>query len=66
MHEKTERRSPTRWSYRLKRPLGCAECGELSSPDAPGWRGGRIDEPETDDLPAVAFYCPECWQAEFV
>jgi hypothetical protein len=65
MHERTERRSPTRRSYRLKKPLRCAQCGDPSNPDARGWRGGRIDEPATDDLPAVAFYCSECWQAEF-
>ena len=65
MIEGTERRSATRESYRLSGPLECAQCGELSTPGAPGWLGGRIDEPETDDLPAVAFWCPDCAAREF-
>ena len=61
----TERRTASRQSYRLNEPFRCVECRELSSAGAPGWRVYRIDEPETDDLPAVAFYCPLCARREF-
>jgi hypothetical protein len=60
-----ERRCASRQSYRLNRSLECVECGELSRPKAPGWRGHRTDEPETDDVPEVVFYCPYCAIREF-
>lgn len=63
MSERTERRSVTRQSYRLKGPLVCAQCGTVSGPGAPSWLGCRTDEP--GDEPGVAFFCPDCWQAEF-
>jgi hypothetical protein len=61
----TERRCATRQSYRLNGPLECAQCDELSGPDASGWRAYRTDEPEMDDLPALAFFCPICVINEF-
>lgn len=65
MSERTERRSPSRQSYRLNGPLVCAQYGDPSSPNARGWRGYRTDEPGTDDLPGIGFFCPHCSQAEF-
>jgi hypothetical protein len=45
--------------------LSCAACGSLSGLLAGGWRGYRTDEPETDEKPAVAFFCPACSAREF-
>jgi hypothetical protein len=64
MNQPAERRSATRQSYRLTGPLRCAQCGDVSA-DARGWRGGRTDEPASGDPPTIAFWCAECWQAEF-
>jgi hypothetical protein len=46
MSERTERRSATRQSYRLKGPLVCAQCGAVSGPGAPSWVDEPEDEPE--------------------
>jgi hypothetical protein len=46
MSERTERRSATRQSYRLKGPLVCAQCGAVSGPGAPSWLDEPGDEPE--------------------
>jgi hypothetical protein len=32
---------------------------------APGWRSYPTDEPRTDELPALAFFCPHCAELEF-
>ena len=45
--------------------LLCVECGTVSSREAWGWRGYRMDDPETDESPALAFYCPKCAEREF-
>ena len=45
--------------------LACVECPRVSSVTARGWRAYRIDEPEEDELPALAFYCPACAEREF-
>jgi hypothetical protein len=45
--------------------LACAECPRVSSATAKGWRAVRTDVPSEDDLPMLAFYCPECAQREF-
>ena len=45
--------------------LTCVECGALSGLHARGWRGYRIDDPETAEPPALAFYCPACADREF-
>jgi DNA-directed RNA polymerase subunit M/transcription elongation factor TFIIS len=43
----------------------CAECGSSSGLYWRGWRACRTDEPETDEPPALAFYCPTCAEREF-
>jgi hypothetical protein len=45
--------------------LACAECPRVSSVTARGWKGYRTDEPDTDELPQLAFYCPACARREF-
>jgi hypothetical protein len=45
--------------------LTCVECGSVSSLQAFGWRAYRTDEPHTDELPALAFYCPQCSSEHF-
>ncbi|MGZ4371456.1 MAG: hypothetical protein ACXVRQ_04580 [Gaiellaceae bacterium] len=36
-----------------------------ASPSTRGWRGYRTDDPELEDAPELAFYCPACAVAEF-
>lgn len=43
----------------------CAECGRESDPLWSGFLACRIDEPGTDDEPAVAFFCADCAASEF-
>lgn len=43
----------------------CVECGCLSGLRWAGWRAYRIDEPELDEPPTLAFYCPTCAEREF-
>ncbi|MBA3842779.1 MAG: hypothetical protein H0X39_09200 [Actinobacteria bacterium] len=43
----------------------CAECDTSSGLRWRGWRGYRVDDPETDELPSLAFYCPACAEREF-
>jgi hypothetical protein len=45
--------------------MRCQECGCLSSPTWWGWRAYRTDDPECDEPPALAFYCPACAEREF-
>ena len=45
--------------------LACAECPQVSSATARGWRAYRVDDPELDEPPALAFYCPACARREF-
>jgi hypothetical protein len=45
--------------------LVCMECPRVSSLTARGWRAYRVDDPEQDDPPALAFYCPECAEENF-
>jgi hypothetical protein len=45
--------------------LGCAECPRVSGALATGWKAYRVDDPERDELPKLAFYCPECARREF-
>jgi hypothetical protein len=33
--------------------------------DGRGWRAYRSDDPELDEPPALAFYCPDCAAREF-
>jgi hypothetical protein len=43
----------------------CAECGCLSSLHWVGWGAYRMDEPATDEPPALAFFCPVCAASKF-
>ncbi len=54
-----------RRKYESARLLMCVECGVLSDPDAWGWRGYRMDDPDSHEWPALAFYCPVCAEREF-
>lgn len=36
-----------------------------ATPSTRGWRGYRTDDPELDEPPELAFYCPPCAVAEF-
>jgi hypothetical protein len=45
--------------YRLG-DLRCEECGDQAALFAAGWRAYGSNEPYTDELPALAFYCPNC------
>jgi len=40
--------------------LACAECPRVSSITARGWKAYRVDDPDHDGPPQLAFYCPEC------
>jgi hypothetical protein len=61
MAESAEQRQPAEKVHLLS----CAQCGSVSSLFASGWRGCRIDDPETDEEPALTFFCPSCWTSEF-
>jgi hypothetical protein len=65
VNDGVERRCESRRPYRLSGPLECIECGAVAGPKAAGWRGYRIDVPEEDEQPAVAFYCLDCAIREF-
>ena len=43
----------------------CVECGSLSGLRWAGWRAYRVDDPETNEPPALALYCPTCATQEF-
>jgi hypothetical protein len=43
----------------------CAECGKLSSGHWVGWGAYRTEDPEIDEPPELAFYCPQCASREF-
>jgi hypothetical protein len=45
--------------------LACVECPRVSTITARGWKAYRADDPETDEPPQLAFYCPDCARAEF-
>jgi hypothetical protein len=47
------------------RTVRCAECKSSSGLYWRGWRALRVDDPETDEPPALAFYCPTCAAREF-
>jgi hypothetical protein len=52
-------------AHRSARVVACAECGCLSGLRWAGWRAHRIDDPELDEPPALAFFCPACADREF-
>jgi hypothetical protein len=43
----------------------CAECEIEAPPDARGWRGYRVDDPEDGDEPMIGHFCPACSEREF-
>jgi len=43
----------------------CQECKAASDRKWRGWRAYRSDDPELDESPALAFYCPDCAEREF-
>ena len=43
----------------------CVQCGRSSSGHWQGWRAYRSDNPELDEPPALAFFCPGCAEREF-
>jgi hypothetical protein len=43
----------------------CIECKSSSGLYWQGWGAYRTDDPDTDEPPALAFYCPTCAQREF-
>jgi hypothetical protein len=45
--------------YRLGE-LRCDECGQQAALFAAGWRAKAQNEAYTDELPALAFSCPDC------
>lgn len=45
--------------------LACAECPRVSSINARGWKAYRMDDPESGEPPALAFYCPACARRDF-
>lgn len=48
-----------------RRLATCIECGSLSGLRWVGWRAYRVDDPEYDEPPALAFYCPACAEHAF-
>ena len=45
--------------------ISCHECGRSSGETWRGWRAYRTDDPETNEPPALAFYCRACSEREF-
>ncbi|MGN6796896.1 MAG: hypothetical protein ACTHKS_01970 [Gaiellaceae bacterium] len=50
---------------RADESINCAECGISSGLYWYGWRAVRTDDPELDESPSLAFYCPACAMVEF-
>ncbi len=38
----------------------CGDCGRQSDPFWRGWIAYRVDDPLTDTVPEIGFFCPEC------
>jgi hypothetical protein len=45
--------------------VDCRECGISSGAFWIRWRAYRTDDPELNESPALAFYCPACADREF-
>jgi hypothetical protein len=45
--------------------VDCRECGISSGAFWIRWRAYRTDDPELNEAPALAFYCPACADREF-
>jgi hypothetical protein len=50
--------------YRLG-ALRCDECGRQAALFSAGWRAYGQNERYTDELPELAFHCPDCSTPEF-
>jgi hypothetical protein len=55
----------SRHGERTLNTVECRECGISSGAFWIRWRAYRIDDPEFDEAPALAFYCPACADREF-
>ena len=40
--------------------LACVECPRVSTATARGWKAHRVDDPDEEGPPELAFYCPAC------
>jgi hypothetical protein len=40
--------------------LACADCPRVSSVTARGWTAHHVEDPFEDDVPVLAFRCPQC------
>jgi hypothetical protein len=61
-------RSVSTWSRheeQLVNTVECRECGISSGAFWIRWRAYRTDDPELNEPPALAFYCPACADREF-
>ncbi len=45
--------------------LRCQKCEKPLDTEKDAWRGYRLDAPDEDDHPILAFYCAECADWEF-
>jgi hypothetical protein len=43
--------------------LVCGECGAVSGILARGWIAVRCEDPDRDEHPKLAFFCPSCVRA---
>ena len=50
---------------RAARLAKCTECGQTSGPYWVRWHAYRVDDPEADGDPEIAFYCATCADREF-
>ncbi len=48
-----------------QQPAVCVQCGRISDPFWSGWFAYRVDDPETDSVPELGFFCPDCAGREF-
>jgi hypothetical protein len=60
-----ERANAAGKARRLISIVRCQECGRPSSMRWRGWRAYRTDDPELNESPTLAFYCPACAEREF-
>jgi hypothetical protein len=44
--------------------LACIDCPRVSSATARGWKAYTVEGRLEDDVPSLAFYCPECARRE--
>jgi hypothetical protein len=61
-------RSMSAWSRHEEQTLNtveCRECGISSGAFWIRWRAYRTDDPELNEPPSLAFYCPACADREF-